>query len=137
MEVLAVNSCPPHLKGEVVMTPSTHGLKKCVAITGVAVLALGGTVPTLAGVGRSSGIQIAAYAVIGNLVEATVVNPGDSTLSATIFVEAVTTGGDLVRASVPLRIEGGQKTFVEIPIAAPGIEEVIRFGVVLDDGSPF
>ena len=119
------------------MTPSMHGLKKCVAITGAAVFALGGTLPALADIGRTSGIQIAGYAVVGNLVQVTVVNPGDSTLTATIFIEAVTTGGDLVRASAPLRIEGGQKTFVGIPVAAPGVDEVIQFGVVLDDGSPF
>lgn len=95
-------------------------------------LVLGLTLPVLAG---SPGLEVGEITFQGNVLRVAVTNSTDTPLSGSLVARvALDTGPTALLA--PVRLEEGQKAFVEIH-APSTIEGVIQVGVVLDDGSPF
>jgi hypothetical protein len=82
----------------------------------------------------SAPIWMAGYKVIGNLVELTLINPGQELVTGKVVVE-VTVDGMRTLAEVPFTVWGGQKVCVKFAAPAP-VQQIGRVGIIVDDGAP-
>jgi len=115
------------------MSPSGRLLKLGAALTGCLVLATG---PVIPGSGGSSPFGIGGYTVTGDIVQVTVVNTGEETLTGTVHIQVVGLDGREATAWTTVTIHGARKAYIEVkfPVEVLG---VITLGVILDDGCPF
>lgn len=112
-----------------------HGYTSGVAALAGGLLLLSGVNPVHSAKQEGpSTLYIASYKQVGELVEVTLVNPNSTALTGTLVVEVMIDGARSL-AVVPFTSWGGQKVFVSWVSPDP-IDEVLRVGIIVDDGAP-
>ena len=97
-------------------------------------LLVSGMLPLTFGGGKTSPLEVVGHEQIGNLVEVTLLNPGTETITGKVVILVATDGGS-TQALVPFTVWGGQKISV-VWISPNPVDEVIRSGIIVDDGAP-
>lgn len=105
--------------------------------TGVAAVAggllLAGAHPA-AGSEVWGGPQLLGVKQVGNLLEVTLLNPRGPAVGGTLVIQLVVQA-EPVLMTAPFRIDGGQKVFVQhVPVP---VGQLLRVGIIVDDGTPF
>jgi hypothetical protein len=112
---------------------SNLGRAGIVAVAG-GLLILSGTSPLL-GDDTRTGVQVIASKLVKGIGEVTLFNPSKSPQSGMVVVEVQQHGKrNLVLA--PFTVWGGNKAFVRWALTDP-LAEIIRVGIIVDDGAPF
>lgn len=107
--------------------------RRSIALAAIVVLAAASS--AVADAAGQTRLKVLGITVDGQGVRVTILNPAEDTVRGSAFVLAATEAGDRFAVS-GFEIPGGQKACVEIDLPA-AVHEVIRAGVILDDGSPF
>jgi hypothetical protein len=112
---------------------SNLGRAGVVAVAG-GLLILSGTNPLL-GDDTRTGVQIMASKLVKGIGEVTLFNPSKSPQSGMVVVE-VKQHGKRTLVLAPFTVWGGNKAFVRWAVTDP-LSEIIRVGIIVDDGAPF
>ena len=115
------------------MRPTRLRQTGAMAVAG-GLLLVSGTAPLTFGGDAKSLLQIVGKKQTGNLVEVTLLNPGAKTITGKVVIQ-VATGGGSTLAVVPFTVWGGQK--ISVVWTAPNpTDQIIKFGIIVDDGAP-
>jgi hypothetical protein len=105
--------------------------------TGVATVAggllLAGFQPAI-GSDSWGSLQLLGVRQVGDLLEVTLLNPNGAAVSATLVIQLVVQSQPVL-LTTPVRVHGGQRKFVQnVPVPAG---QLLRVGIIVDDGTPF
>lgn len=105
------------------------------ALVAGGLLLVSGTLPLTFGGAATSPLAVIGPTQTGNSVEVTLLNPGPQTVTGKVVIELGTNGKSTL-AVVPFTVWGGQKVSVVFTPPTP-LGEIIRVGIIVDDGAPF